>query len=413
MSPTTHSSHIPRLRFPGFFGNWEEKKLGEISERIIKKNKEYNENVLTISGQLWLISQIEFFNKSVAWSDLSWYYLLGKWDFAYNKSYSNWYPMWAIKKLNRYEKWVVSTLYICFRTDNKLVNKNLLEQYFESWNHNREIEKIAQEWARNHGLLNIAIWDFFQTKLNLPSLPEQTKIADFLTVVDEKIQSLTDLRTVWEEYKTGVMQQIFSQSIRFPGFVDEWEEKKLGGIWDTYNWLLWKTAEDFGEWDKYITYKQIFDNSKIDLSKSWLVNINEKQNKVKFGDIFFTISSETPKEIWYSSVFLDDVDYNVYLNSFCFWYRIKNQSIFSPIYARRLFRSSSWRKQIIKLAQWSTRYNMSKNEFIKLKIKLPSLPEQEKIANFLTSIDDKITELNIQIQTAKQWKTGVLQGLFI
>ena len=190
------------------FPEWEVKPLGVLAERMTVKNKAGNTNVLTISAQQGLVSQLEFFNKSVSAEDVSGYYLLKKDDFAYNKSYSNGYPMGAIKRLKYYEKGVVSTLYICF-TFNDSVNLSFMEQYFESGIHNQEIEKVAQEGARNHGLLNIGLSDFFSTEIVLPCLAEQTKIANFLSAIDEKINCNTDQISKTEQYKKGLLQQMF------------------------------------------------------------------------------------------------------------------------------------------------------------------------------------------------------------
>ncbi len=190
------------------FPKWEKKKLGDISERMTTKNNEGNENVLTISAQHGLVGQLDFFNKSVAATDLSGYFLLKKDDFAYNKSYSAGYPMGAFKRLKLYDKGVLSTLYICF-TFNSAANLSYMEQYFESGRHNREIEKIAQEGARNHGLLNVGVGDFFSTEVLLPSLGEQTKIANFLSAIDEKITHTQNQIEKAEVWKKGLMQQMF------------------------------------------------------------------------------------------------------------------------------------------------------------------------------------------------------------
>ena len=190
------------------FPKWEKKKLSEISDRRTAKNNEGNENVLTISAQYGLVSQLDFFNKSVAANDLSGYYLLRKDDFVYNRSYSAGYPMGAFKRLKLYDRGVVSTLYICF-TFNSDTNLSFIEQYFESGRHNREIERIAQEGARNHGLLNIGVGDFFNTEILLPSLPEQTKIANFLSAIDVKINHTQKQIEKAEVWKKGLMQQMF------------------------------------------------------------------------------------------------------------------------------------------------------------------------------------------------------------
>lgn len=201
------------LRFKDGNGNdypeWEEKKLGEVFERIIEKNVENNTNVLTISAQYGLISQVDFFNKSVAGKDLSKYYLLQKGDFAYNKSYSNGYPMGAIKKLKFYEKGIVSTLYICFRLKNKKYSTNYFEQYFESKKIDKNIQEIAQEGARNHGLLNISVQDFFNIYIPFPLLEEQQKIADFLSSIDSKIENIEKELEGLKEFKKGLLQQMF------------------------------------------------------------------------------------------------------------------------------------------------------------------------------------------------------------
>lgn len=190
------------------YPDWEVNTLGDVAERITSKNKLNNKNVLTISAQYGLISQLEFFNKSVSAKDLTGYYLLKENDFAYNKSYSFGYPMGAIKRLKRYSEGVVSTLYICFRFGNK-VNLSFMEQYFEIGKQNSEIEKVAQEGARNHGLLNIGINDFFNINLILPCYAEQNKIADFLFGIAEKIDVETSLLQQLKLQKQYFLQQMF------------------------------------------------------------------------------------------------------------------------------------------------------------------------------------------------------------
>jgi type I restriction enzyme S subunit len=410
-------SNAPKLRFKEFADDWEFLQFDTIFERVITKNKENNLNVLTISAQQGLINQEEYFNKSVSAKDVTGYYLLHKNDFAYNKSYSNGYPLGAIKRLNRYEKGVVSTLYICFRTKKDSVD--FCEQYFNSGLINHEIKKIAQEGARNHGLLNISVVEFFRDiYVNFPVLEEQEKIANFLFSIDKKIELLSKKEALLKQYKKGVMNKIFNQEIRFKddqgNEFPEWEEKKLGEIGSTYNGLTGKNKENFGFGKPYIQYKQIFDDSKIDITRFELVeiNTNEKQNKVLFGDIFFTVSSETPNEIGMASVLLDKTE-ELYLNSFCFGYRPTSLEILNPYFSRYLFRSTLFRNEIIKLAQGSTRFNMSKVQLLKLTIMLPVFEEQEKIANFLSAIDKKIELASTELNKTKEFKQSLLQQMFI
>lgn len=200
----------PTLRFPGFTGNWQEKKLNEVFSRVTRKNAENNQNVLTISAQYGLIGQLEFFKKSVASSDVTGYYLLHKGEFAYNKSSSQGRPVGAIKPLRLYDKGVVSTLYICFKCNNP-EEIDFWEQYFDAGILDSEILSIAQEGARNHGLLNISTGDFFGLNVILPTPPEMKKIAECLSSVDDVITAVENELDSLKAHKKGLMQQLFPQ----------------------------------------------------------------------------------------------------------------------------------------------------------------------------------------------------------
>lgn len=201
---------VPKLRFPGFTGNWEEKMLGKVFSRITRKNAENIQNVLTISAQFGLISQLDFFKKSVAAADVTGYYLLHKGEFAYNKSSSQGKPVGAIKPLKLYDKGVVSTLYICFKcNDPKEID--FWEQYFDAGILDNEIASIAQEGARNHGLLNIPTSGFFELSVIAPTLPEMQKIAGCLSALDDSIAAEADKLEALKNHKKGLMQQLFPQ----------------------------------------------------------------------------------------------------------------------------------------------------------------------------------------------------------
>lgn len=224
--------NVPKLRFPEFSGEWEEKKLSEFMTRLTRKNTNNESScALTISSVDGLIDQGEFFKKQVASKDISSYYLLEKGDFAYNKSYSVGYDYGSIKRLDRYENGVVSTLYICMKL-NEGINSDYLTHYFDSMKWNKSVSEISAEGARNHGLLNIPTDAFFETKHYLsPSLPEQQKIADFLSNVDSIIASETKILNALQKKKKALMQKLFSQQLRFKADdgseFPEWVEKKL------------------------------------------------------------------------------------------------------------------------------------------------------------------------------------------
>ena len=214
------------------------------------------------------------------------------------------------------------------------------------------------------------------------------------------------------------MHKIFSREIRFKdengNSYPDWQQKKLGDLGETYNGLTGKTKEDFGEGKPFIEYMQVFSSSKIDVSNFGYVNVtkDEKQNTTKYGDIFFTTSSETPTEVGFSSVLNDKIE-EVYLNSFCFGYRPNSLIELLPEFSAYLFRCQPIRKQIIKLAQGSTRYNMSKVQLMKIAVGIPNNNEQKKIADFLSAIDNKIDTTSTQINKTKEFKKGLLQQMFV
>ena len=164
---------------------------------------------MTIAAQYGLVSQTDFFNKSVASENLSNYYLIQKGDFAYNKSYSGEYPWGAVKRLELYEKGVLSPLYICFRPNPLIVNSDFLSHYFETHKWHNGIGQIAGEGARNHGLLNVSISDYFATLHRLPGLPEQKKIASYLNLLSDKISLANKELQCYSRQKQHLLARMF------------------------------------------------------------------------------------------------------------------------------------------------------------------------------------------------------------
>lgn len=204
-----NGSKFPQLRFAGFADAWEERKLSSISERVTRKNKN-NESTLplTISAQDGLVDQNDFFNKQVASRDVTGYFLVKNGEFAYNKSYSNGYPWGAIKRLDKYDMGVLSTLYIVFRPTK--INSQFLVSYYDTTRWYREVSKNAAEGARNHGLLNIAPTDFFNTLLVVPKIvDEQQKIGSFFKQLDDTIALHQRKLEKLQELKKGYLQKMF------------------------------------------------------------------------------------------------------------------------------------------------------------------------------------------------------------
>lgn len=204
-----------RTSLSGFTTPWQKVKLGEICKRVTRRNEENNQNVMTISAQKGFVSQTDFFNKSVASSTLDNYYLVLKDEFCYNKSYSNGYPMGAIKLLKEADKAVVTTLYICFSiTDKQKLSIDFFEQYCENGEFNQGIMKIANEGGRAHGLLNVTPTDFFSLVMLLPTLPEQKAIAEVLTTADDEIATHRKKLDALRLQKRGLMQQLLTGKTR-------------------------------------------------------------------------------------------------------------------------------------------------------------------------------------------------------
>ena len=200
---------VPEIRLDGFEGEWVEKRLKDISKRVTRKNNDLvSERALTISAQFGLIDQEEFFQKKIASKDVSGYYLIKKGEFAYNKSYSTGYPLGAIKRLDKYENGVLSTLYILFKTVD--VDSDYLAHYYESDKWHREVSMCAAEGARNHGLLNIAPADFFNTRLVIPKeLAEQQAIGSYFSNLDNLINSHQEKISQLETLKKKLLQDMF------------------------------------------------------------------------------------------------------------------------------------------------------------------------------------------------------------
>ncbi|HEL5028381.1 TPA: restriction endonuclease subunit S [Stenotrophomonas maltophilia] len=198
-------------RFAEFSDKWRFVDLDTVFERVTCKNSTQNTNVMTISGEHGLISQRDYFKKSVASANLSGYTLLHRYDFAYNKSYSAGYPMGAIKPLLAYDAGVVSSLYLCFKLREDVdADFDFFRHYFEAGLLNQELEGIAQEGARNHGLLNVSVTDFFKLQLHIPTAPEQRRISEVINVARSEEARLQAQVQALRQEKVALMSQLLT-----------------------------------------------------------------------------------------------------------------------------------------------------------------------------------------------------------
>ena len=200
----------PRVRFKGFEGEWEKAKLSKYATRVTRKNTHLESTLpLTISAAEGLISQISFFNNIVASSNVSGYYLVKKGEFAYNKSYSNGYPFGAVKRLDKYDMGVLSTLYIVFSLNDQ-ISSDYVVHFFDTTLWHNEVAIRAAEGARNHGLLNIGAEDFLDIDIVMPkNKKEQQRIASYFKSLDKQISLQEQRLEKLKQIKAACLDKMF------------------------------------------------------------------------------------------------------------------------------------------------------------------------------------------------------------
>ena len=285
------------------------------------------------------------------------------------------------------------------------------------------VRKQIQQRAQGAKILGISKAQLAEVKLAYPTeAREQQKIAHCLSSLDEVIWLQAKKVQALKQHKKGLMQQLFpaegetTPRLRFPEFREAgaWEKKRLGTQGGFLTPLSGKSAKDFDAGDaKFIPYMNVFSNTFTDIQdlRSVIITDDESQNAVAKGDVFFTVSSETPEEAGMSSVLLGDVD-RCYLNSFCALFRFDDHLSPNLIFLGYLLRSRSVRCHLSRGAQGATRYNISKLVFKELPLVFPLAKEQQKIAHCLSSLDEVIGLESHKLDTLKNLKKGLMQQLF-
>lgn len=399
-------SNIPKLRFPEFSGECEEKKLSDFMTRLTRKNSNNESSrALTISSVDGLIDQGEFFKKQIASKDTSGYYLLKKGDFAYNKSYSVGYDYGSIKRLDRYEDGVVSTLYICMSLTSD-TNSDYLTHYFDSMKWNKSVSEISAEGARNHGLLNIPTEAFFQTKHFLaPSSAEQQKIANFLSNVDSIITAETKILNTLQKKKKALMQKLFTRQLRFKSDdgtdFPAWEEKKLGDVCETYSGGTPKsgTAEYYGGEIPFIRSGEISSNkTELFLTEKGMENSSAKM--VSKGDILYALYGANS-----GLCSISKIDGAINQAILCIKTNENKRFLCNYLQYQREYFYSTYLQ--------GGQGNLSGKLVESFIIPLPCIAEQQKIADCLSSIDSLIQNQQKVVTTWQHRKKALLQQMFI
>ena len=253
-------------------------------------------------------------------------------------------------------------------------------------------------------------------EIRLPPLKEQRSIAEALSDVDGLLESLGALIAKKQTVKETAMQQLLTGKTRLPGFSGKWLKEFIGKIGFIYSGLSGKSKMDFSRGQaKYVTFLNVLDHVSISIDDPSLfddvaVGSEEKQNKVLSGDLLFNNTSETPDDLAMGSAVQVDIP-ELYLNSFCFGFRLYNSSRYNPLYLAYSFRGPIGRKLMYALAQGATRYNISKQQFLNLELRIPEIREQIAIATILSDMDAEIAALERRLNKIRAIKQNAMQQL--
>ncbi|MBV7488038.1 restriction endonuclease subunit S [Pseudomonas sp. PDM30] len=275
------------------------------------------------------------------------------------------------------------------------------------------IIKAIEDSSVGSTMINLNQGTLSNLVVQAPSVEEQRAIAATLSDMDALISNLDQLVTKKRDIHQAAMQQLLTGQRRLPGFSGAWDVKPMRALGNTYGGLAGKTKIDFGHGEaRYIPFMNVMTDTVIDAS--WLEPVDvapdEAQNLAKKGDLFFNGSSETPEEVGFCSVLLDEIQ-NLYLNSFCFGFRFNTAAKVNGLFFAYWFRSKAGRAAMSVLAQGATRYNIAKSAFMLLEIPQPLEEEQTAIATVLSDMGAELAALEVRREKALQLKQGMMQEL--
>ena len=392
--------------------SWEQRKLSDMVERVTRKNENLESELpLTISAQYGLIDQNEFFDKRIASRDVSGYYLLKKGEFAYNKSTSSDAPWGAVKRLDRYEMGVLSTLYIVFALkEDGNIDSDFLVSYYDTDCWHKGVQAIAAEGARNHGLLNITPADYFETVLTVPSnVKEQHQIGTFFAKLDSLITLHQRKCDALQKFKKSMLQKMFPQNgesvpeIRFAGFTDTWEQRKVGEL----------TVES----SEYTTLEAGF--PLLTSSRNGLMYQNEYRGK-QTTDSTETMFSIVPLGACTYRHMSDDDVFHLNVNrlekglvsrEYPVFYASDDNNL--DFIVQQINSSAEFRSFCAEQKKGGTRTRLYYKNLCEFQMLIPNTEEQEKIATFLLTLDTLITLHQRKLETLQKMKKSLLQKMFV
>lgn len=394
------------MRFPEFTEEWQGEQLHEIAELskgigISKEQLSENGTPCILYGELYTKYKSEIISKIISKTDIE------KSKLKHSKQNDVIIPCSG-------ETAIDIAVARCVPFDNVLLGGDMnvirLHKYdgaFMAYQLNGKRKTDIAKLAQGVSVVHLYGENLKSIKTYNPSLQEQQKIVKLLSMLDERLEVQNK---IIEKYES-LIQAICDTLIEAEQHKVELSFNDFG---EPYSGLSGKSAEDFGEGCQYITYMNVYQNQIIDTTDVGLVKINEteQQSVVSYGDILFTLSSETPNEVGMGAVYLGDT-YPLYLNSFCFGVRIIDESKIFPPFLAYYISTKSFRKAVFPLAQGSTRFNLQKSDFMKKMFLFPKVEKQNKIYTTLKAYSDK---LSIEKRIAKllcEQKSFLLRQLFI
>ena len=403
--------NVPKLRFKEFTDEWKTHKLKDFFSKITKKNKSNSiHNVISNSAKFGLVKQIDYFSKDIANTDnTEGYFIIEKNDFVYNPRKSLEAPFGPICKYNYNETGIVSPLYLCFRCS-QLINYDFFEYLFKSSVWYKYIYQNGDSGAR-HDRVNIKDSTFFLMPIFIPQSKEQEKIAKFLTTVDKKITNLENTIISLENQKKGLLQQIFSQKLRFKdkngNNYPNWEKKKVGDIGSFSRGGNLSKSDLSKKGTSCILYGELYTyyNEFATEIKSKTLNTTNLVLSKKY-DVLLPLSGETAEDIsTCTCIFFDDIALGSDLLIF-------RSSFFDGRFMSLLLKYK-YKYKIAQIAQGKSIVHISEKNIKNINIKIPCIEEQQNIADFILIFTKKLENQKAQLEHWKQIKKGLLQQMFV
>lgn len=402
----------PVIRFPEFTDHWNNTKLSELLKEAKKRNtdlKYTKDEVFSVSGEMGIVNQIEHLGRSYAGVSVHQYHVVEVGDIVYTKSPLKANPYGIIKQ-NKKKAGIVSTLYAVYNVKEENAHGEFIEHYFSlDENTNRYLRPLVKKGAKNDMKISNAY--VLHDKIFVPSVAEQKKITLFLNTLDKKIEQLKQKKSLLEEYKKGIMQKIFSQELRFKDEngkeFPKWERKKLGNLGECFIGLTYSPNDVVESNGTLVLRSSNVQNGRLAFEDNVFVDtvISEK-NYVKENDILICARNGSKSLIGKCALISKEHEGYAF-GAFMSIYRSNFNKFIYHLFQTDLFFSQINEHLGATINQVTTK---SLNSF---SFNFPCEEEQEKVANFLSTIDNKITRTQTQIEQTQLYKKGLLQNMFV